>query len=53
VADLSFATITIARATSLARAAKVMSTPAQITLVFDASNRRRKSRNKQRKIRFL
>jgi hypothetical protein len=52
-AALFFATISIAHATSLARAAKAKSTPAQITSGFDASNRRRKSRNKQHKIRFL
>src|SRR4029434_1306949 len=53
VAARSFAMNNIAHATSLARAAKVRSTPAQITLVFDASDRLRILRNKKRKIRFL
>src|SRR5438067_7864584 len=53
VAALSSATINIAHATLLARVARARSTPAQIISGFDASDRRRKSRNKQRKIRFL
>ena len=52
VAARSFATISIARATSLGRAAKVRSTPAQIILVFDASDRRRTSRSAQVRINF-
>jgi hypothetical protein len=53
VAARSFAMNNIAHATSLARAARVRSTPAQITLVFDASDRLKISRSAQRRINFL